>query len=77
VAAAGQLAAERDRWEGVPGVAEGGEEDPTAASSRLGRLRADSVFAQSISASWRIVRLRCSMSGAIGEMISVPTPASR
>jgi hypothetical protein len=65
VPAAGELAAERDRGEGVSGVAEGGEQD---AAPRFG---------QSISASSRIVRLRCSTSGAIGETISVPTPASR
>ena len=63
--AAGELPAERDRREGVSGVADGGEQD-AAPRSR-----------QSISASSRIVRLRCSMSGAIGETISVPTPASR
>ena len=61
--AAGELATERDRGKGVPGVAEGGDED--------------AALRQSISASSRIMRRRCSMSAAIGETIRVPTPASR
>lgn len=65
MAAAGELGAEGDRREGVPGVAEGGEQDAPAPS------------AQSISASARTIRLRSSASGAIGETIIVPTPASR
>ncbi len=67
--APGQLAAEGDGGEGVPGVAEGGEQDAPPAVWLSG--------AQSISASSRTVRLRCSESKAIGETISVPTPASR
>ncbi len=51
--------------EGVPRIAEGGEQDAAAGD------------AQSISASWRTIRLRSSASGAIGDTISVPTPASR
>jgi hypothetical protein len=78
MAARGQLAAERNGREGMTGVAERGDEDPPCASSRLGRLRPDSLAVrQSISASSRIVRLRCSGSNAIGDTISVPTPAAR
>ena len=64
--AGGQLAAERNGGKGVTRVAERGEQD--AAALRL---------AQSISASWRTMRLRCSGSKAIVEVSSVPTPASR
>jgi hypothetical protein len=63
VAARRELAAECDRREGVPGVADGGEQDAAAP--------------QSISASSRIVRLRSSGSHAMTDTISVPTPASR
>jgi hypothetical protein len=67
VPAGGELAPERDRGEGVAGIAEGREQD---AARRP-------VDAQSISASWRTIRLRSSASNAIGDTISVPTPASR
>jgi hypothetical protein len=66
VSTARELGAQRDRREGVPGVAEGGEEDATAAPLR----------AQSISASSRTMRRRASGSNAIGETMRVPTPAS-
>jgi hypothetical protein len=66
VPAASQLGPERDRGKGMAGVAEGGEQD--AARARL--------VAQSISASSRTMRLRASGSKAMGETISVPTPAS-
>ena len=66
--APGQLGAERDRGKGVTGVAEGRKEDAAA----RGGLRA-----QSISASSRTVRFLASGSKAMGETISVPTPASR
>jgi hypothetical protein len=65
VPAARQLGAERNRGEGVTGVAKRSEQDAAA------RARA-----QSISASSRIVALRASASRAMGETISVPTPAS-
>jgi hypothetical protein len=65
VPAGGQLAAERDGWEGVSGVAERGEEDAPPGG------------AQSISASSRMVCLRRSGSNSIGDTISVPTPAER
>ena len=60
-----QGAAQRDRGEGVAGVAEGGEQE------------AAPVGAQTISASSRTMRLRSSGSKAMGEVIRVPTPASR
>ncbi len=63
--AAGELRAERDRGKGVPGVAEGGEQEAAPA------------LAQSISASSRIMRVRCSTSKEMGLTIIVPTPASR
>jgi hypothetical protein len=66
VSAASQLGAERDRGEGMAGVAEGGEQD--AARARL--------VAQSISASSRTMCFRASGSNAMVETISVPTPAS-
>jgi hypothetical protein len=65
VAAARQLGAERDRREGVSGIAEGGEQEAAAA------------FAQSISASSRTMRVRCSASCETTLTIIVPTPASR
>ncbi len=65
MAAAGQLGAQRDRGEGVAGVAERGEQDPVALP-----------LAQSISVSSRTIRLRSSCSIAMGETIKVPTPAS-
>jgi hypothetical protein len=65
VAAADELGAEGDRRKSVPRVAESGEQDAPAPS------------AQSISASSRTIRLRSSAAAAIGEAISVPTPASR
>ena len=68
MAAAGQLGPEGDGGEGVPGVAERGEQD--AAARRGGE-------AQSSSASWRTVRFLPSGSKDMGETISVPTPASR
>ena len=63
MAAPGKLAPQRDGRKGVTGVAEGGEQQAASA--------------QSISASWRIVRLRDSTSSAIADTISVPTPAAR
>ena len=60
-----ELAAQRDRREGVARVPEGGEEE----AAPLG--------AQTISASSRTMRLRSSGSNAIGVVMSVPTPASR
>jgi hypothetical protein len=65
VPAGGELAAQRDGGEGVPGVAERGEED----APRGG--------AQSISASSRMVCVRRAGSNSIGDTISVPTPAAR
>jgi hypothetical protein len=65
VAASRQLAAERYCREGMAGVAEGGEEE------------APPLPVQTISASWRTIRFRSSGSNATGEVISVPTPASR
>jgi hypothetical protein len=64
VTARRQLLAQRYRREGVPRIAEGGEEEAAA-----GR-------AQTSSASSRTCRLRSSGSNDIGETISVPTPAS-
>jgi hypothetical protein len=66
VPTASELGTQRDRGKGMAGVAEGSEQD--AARARLA--------AQSISASSRTMRLRASGSKAIGETISVPTPAS-
>ena len=66
VAAAHQLCAERDRREDMPGGPEGGEEE--APPQR---------FAQTSSASSRIIFTRASGSKAIGVVMSVPTPASR
>ena len=66
MAPAGQLGAERDRGEGVAGVAEGGEQDASAVAQ-----------VQSISASSRTVRFLPSGSKDMGDTISVPTPASR
>jgi hypothetical protein len=63
--AAGELGAERDCGEGVAGVAEGGEQE------------APPSLAQSISASSRMLRVRCSTSCDTTLTISVPTPASR
>ena len=63
--AACKLGAERDRGEGVSGIAEGGEQEAAPA------------FAQSISASSRTVRVRCSTSCEMTLTIIVPTPASR
>jgi hypothetical protein len=63
VTAPRQLRPEGDRGKGVTGVAE--------------RRKQDAATAQSISASARIVAVRCSGSNAMGETISVPTPASR
>ncbi len=60
-----ELGAQRERREGVSGVAEGGEQEAAAA------------FAQSISASSRTMRVRCSTSGETTLTIIVPTPASR
>ena len=79
MAAAGELTPERDGREGVARVAEGGEEEtPPAGSSRLaGCARMFSLVAQTSSASSRTRRLRSSASNDIGEMSSVPTPASR
>jgi hypothetical protein len=65
VPAASQLCAQRDRREGVTGVAEGGEQEAARA------------VRQSISASSRIMRVRCSTSGETALTIIVPTPASR
>jgi hypothetical protein len=67
VAAAGELGAERDCGKGVARIAEGGKQD--ASRARLS--------AQSISASSRTMLRRASGSNAMGETISVPTPASR
>jgi hypothetical protein len=64
VAAARQLGAEGDRREGVSGIAEGGEQEAAPA------------FAQSISASSRTMRVRCSTSWETTLTIIVPTPAS-
>ncbi len=61
-----QLPPERDRREGVPGLAEGGEQK--AAPVR---------FAQSDSASARTISVRPSGVVATGLAITVPTPASR
>src|SRR5690606_23029334 len=63
VATGGQRLPERDRREGVAGVAEGGEQE---AEPR----------AQTSSASSRRIRERDSKSHAIGVIISVPTPAA-
>ena len=60
-----QLGAERDRREGVAGVAEGGEE------------KAAPAFAQSISASSRTMCVLRSASKARMVTSIVPTPASR
>jgi hypothetical protein len=60
-----QLGTERDRWEGVAGVAEGGEQ------------KAAPTFAQSISASSRIMRVPRSGSNARTVTSIDPTPASR
>ena len=60
-----QLGAERDRREGVTGVAEGGEQEAAPA------------FAQSISASSRTMRVLRSASKAMMVTSIVPTPASR
>ena len=65
MAAAGELASERDGGKGVARVAEGGEEEAPA------------LLAQSSSGSSRMIRLRSSGSTAIGVVMSVPTPASR
>lgn len=67
MAAARQLVPQRDGREGVPGVAEGGEQDASP----------DGLVAQSISASSRTVRFRAAGSAAMTEAIRVPTPASR
>jgi hypothetical protein len=63
VPAPGELAAQRYGGEGVAGVAEGGEQEP--------------AFAQAISASSPMIFLRSAGSNATGEVMSVPTPASR
>jgi hypothetical protein len=60
-----QLGAERDRREGVAGIAEGGEQE------------AAPVSAQSISASSRTMRVLRSASNAMALTSIVPTPASR
>lgn len=60
-----ELGAERDRGEGVSGVAEGGEQEAARA------------LAQSIPASSRIMLARRSTSGETTLTIIVPTPASR
>jgi hypothetical protein len=67
VPAASELGAQRDRREGVAGIAERGEEDATAAAR---------LPAQSISASSRTTRTRASGSNAIEDTIRLPTPAS-
>jgi hypothetical protein len=64
VSSGDQRPPERDRRERVPGVAEGGEKEPAA-------------LAQTSSARSRTIRLRSSGSNAMGEAMSVPTPASR
>ena len=66
MAAGRQLLAERDRRKGVPGVAEGGEQDAARRTA-----------AQSISASSRTMRLRSCAAAVTVDTISVPTPASR
>jgi len=71
VAAGGQLTTERDRREGVPGVAEGGEKE---AQWRAG---SGSALAQTSSARAWTMRLRSSLSNDIGVVMIVPTPASR
>ena len=63
--AARELGAQRDRRKGVPGVAEGGEQEAAPAP------------AQSISASSRIIPALCSTSKETVLTIIVPTPASR
>ena len=80
-----ELAPQRNRREGVAGIAERGQEDPppwpliaTAAGPPARDLRAGCLRSvQSTSASVRSIARRPSMSGAIGVVISVPTPASR
>ena len=67
VAARPERLAERDRREGVPGIAEGGDQE--AATPPGNR--------QTISAISRIIRLRPSGSKTVGVATSVPTPASR
>ena len=70
VAARAQRPAERDRREGMTGVAEGPDQDFQAACARVSR----SISARSRS----ICELRFScVSCAIGVTSSVPTPASR
>jgi hypothetical protein len=66
VPTAREFCGQGDRREGVARIAEGGEQDATSALPP----------AQSISASSRTMRRRASGSKAIGEAISVPTPAS-
>jgi hypothetical protein len=61
----GELGTQRDRGEGVPGVAEGSQQEATT------------FPAQSISASSRTIRLLCSRSNETMLTINVPTPAPR
>ena len=67
MATARQLAPQRDGREDVAGVAEGGEEEAAPFPGPV----------QTSSASSRTMRMRSSASKAMGEIISVPTPASR
>lgn len=77
MAAGGQLPAQGDRREGVPWVAEGGEQEPPRVSpGRLDRAGGRGTQAASSARSWTILR-RESKSKAIGVQMSVPTPASR
>ena len=66
VAAGGELAAERDHRERVPGVAEGAEQDPRGAVTQA----ASSAMSRSCSS-------RSAFVNASGLTPSVPTPASR
>lgn len=73
-----ELAPQRDRRKRVAGLSEGRQQEAPRLGAR--RLRGDplrSSFAQSASASARMICERPSALGAIGLVISVPTPASR
>ena len=78
MAACRELSPERDRRERMAGLAEGRQQEPPPAIGASPRSRAlEALFGQSDSASARMISERPSAVGAIGLVMSVPTPASR
>src|SRR5437764_588450 len=73
---AGQLSAEREHREGVARLAEGAEEEAQAAGQARARRSAAARQAAS-SATARSCSIRSGAWKAMGETMSVPTPAAR